>query len=298
MRRQGATLLLLLLGLGAGASALGARAVHLLAHMSGARFETAVELLVVAAGALAAAWVAASAALALGCLGLRAAGRSWAAGERFVARHAPAVVRRAARVGVSMTVGAGLVLGGTAAHAADTATDRPAVVDLGWRTTDSAATGDGAGDETAPVDLGWRTTPSAPTADTGPVADTGPAADTAPADGTEPADATSSTTGTTAHEPTPGARTGTTALPPADALGAAERDAALVVTRDLGTTTREVVVVRGDTLWSIAERELGPGATVGDVAAEVSRWHAANQDVVGDDPDLIRPGQVLVPPTA
>lgn len=59
----------------------------------------------------------------------------------------------------------------------------------------------------------------------------------------------------------------------------------------------ETVVVRsGDTLWSIAARHLGPDAAPEDIAAEWPRWHAANEDVIGPDPDLIRPGQELVPP--
>ena len=35
-----------------------------------------------------------------------------------------------------------------------------------------------------------------------------------------------------------------------------------------------------------------------DRAAEWPRWWAANRDVVGDDPDLLRPGQRLVAPPA
>lgn len=59
-----------------------------------------------------------------------------------------------------------------------------------------------------------------------------------------------------------------------------------------------VVVRRGDTLWSIATRHLGAGATDADVAREWPRWWRTNQAVVGSDPDLLRPGQVLVPPVA
>ncbi|MDO8148028.1 LysM peptidoglycan-binding domain-containing protein [Isoptericola sp. b515] len=58
----------------------------------------------------------------------------------------------------------------------------------------------------------------------------------------------------------------------------------------------EVVVVRGDTLWDIASRGLPDAASDGDVLAEVVRWHAANRDVIGDDPDEILPGQVLRSP--
>lgn len=57
-----------------------------------------------------------------------------------------------------------------------------------------------------------------------------------------------------------------------------------------------VVVVRGDTLWDIAARHMGPGAAVEAVAAEWPRWYAANRALIGPDPDLILPGQLLQPP--
>ena len=57
-----------------------------------------------------------------------------------------------------------------------------------------------------------------------------------------------------------------------------------------------VVVRRGDTLWDLARRHLGGSATDAEVAAEWPRWHAANRAVIGDDADLLRPGQRLVPP--
>lgn len=58
-----------------------------------------------------------------------------------------------------------------------------------------------------------------------------------------------------------------------------------------------VVVVRpGDTLWAIAARSLPAGATDAEIAHACARWHAANRDVIGDDPDLIFPTQRLVPP--
>jgi nucleoid-associated protein YgaU len=58
----------------------------------------------------------------------------------------------------------------------------------------------------------------------------------------------------------------------------------------------EVVVRRGDSLWDIAARHLGRGASTAEVAAEWPRWYAANRAVVGDDPDLLLPGQRLVAP--
>src|SRR5690606_12139870 len=58
----------------------------------------------------------------------------------------------------------------------------------------------------------------------------------------------------------------------------------------------EIVVRRGDTLWDIAARHLGPTATAEEVAREWPRWYDANRQVVGPDPDLILPGQRLLPP--
>ncbi len=58
----------------------------------------------------------------------------------------------------------------------------------------------------------------------------------------------------------------------------------------------EVVVRRGDTLWDIAARHLGPTASAAEVAGEWPRWHRANARVIGPDPDLLLPGQRLLPP--
>lgn len=57
-----------------------------------------------------------------------------------------------------------------------------------------------------------------------------------------------------------------------------------------------VVVLRGDSLWSIAARHLGPAATTAEIDAEWHRWFAANRQVIGVDADVIAPGQVLHPP--
>lgn len=59
-----------------------------------------------------------------------------------------------------------------------------------------------------------------------------------------------------------------------------------------------IVVHRGDTLWSIAARHLGSDATSADIDSEWRRWLAANLAVIGDDANLILPGQLLRPPPA
>lgn len=57
-----------------------------------------------------------------------------------------------------------------------------------------------------------------------------------------------------------------------------------------------IVVHRGDTLWSIAARHLGPDATSAEIDSQWRRWFAANRAVIGADADLILPGQLLRPP--
>ncbi|MEK8228095.1 LysM domain-containing protein [Oerskovia sp. M15] len=56
------------------------------------------------------------------------------------------------------------------------------------------------------------------------------------------------------------------------------------------------MVLRGDSLWSIAARSLGPGASDAQIVAELQRWFVTNQGVIGEDPDLIVPGLVLRAP--
>jgi hypothetical protein len=60
------------------------------------------------------------------------------------------------------------------------------------------------------------------------------------------------------------------------------------------------VVVPGDCLWEIAAEGLraptGRPAPNADIAVAVAGWWHANRTVVGPDPDLLLPGQVLRPP--
>lgn len=75
-------------------------------------------------------------------------------------------------------------------------------------------------------------------------------------------------------------------------------DRPLVAGRVEPAEMQSTVLVRsGDTLWAIARARLGPNADVATTAHKVDRWHDANREVIGDDPDLIHPGQRLVPPS-
>jgi nucleoid-associated protein YgaU len=56
------------------------------------------------------------------------------------------------------------------------------------------------------------------------------------------------------------------------------------------------VVKTGDSLWSIAAAELGPNATAEAIAGRWPQWYEANRQLIGPNPNLIIPGQVLNPP--
>lgn len=57
------------------------------------------------------------------------------------------------------------------------------------------------------------------------------------------------------------------------------------------------IVAPGDCLWSIAARQLGPGADDRTIDATWRHIYAANHAAIGDDPNLIHPGLTLqLPP--
>jgi len=53
------------------------------------------------------------------------------------------------------------------------------------------------------------------------------------------------------------------------------------------------VVRSGETLWQIAKDELGPNATNAQISATWPSIYQANRAIIGSNPNLIRPGQVL-----
>lgn len=72
----------------------------------------------------------------------------------------------------------------------------------------------------------------------------------------------------------------------------------LLVRSETRTTvgTAEVVVAPGDSLWSIVAEQLGPLATAADIADVWPAWHDTNRMIIGDDPSLLLPGQILRAP--
>ncbi|MBO1755580.1 LysM peptidoglycan-binding domain-containing protein [Allobranchiibius sp. CTAmp26] len=59
----------------------------------------------------------------------------------------------------------------------------------------------------------------------------------------------------------------------------------------------EVVVRRGDSLWSLVGRQLRTDDPAV-IAAEWPRWYAHNRHLIGPDPDLLQVGQILHRPAA
>jgi hypothetical protein len=59
-----------------------------------------------------------------------------------------------------------------------------------------------------------------------------------------------------------------------------------------------VTVRPGDSLWRIAERSLPPGAGQDAIERAWHSWYRVNRAVIGSNPDLLLPGQQLVPPTS
>jgi hypothetical protein len=57
------------------------------------------------------------------------------------------------------------------------------------------------------------------------------------------------------------------------------------------SATTRLVVEPGDSLWSISEEHIGPGATPEQIAYEVESIFELNRDQIGENPNLIFPGQ-------
>jgi nucleoid-associated protein YgaU len=91
-------------------------------------------------------------------------------------------------------------------------------------------------------------------------------------------------------------------LLPSSAPAAEGRLPAPILPTDTASTPaahpdKAVVVQPGDSLWRIAARSLGRDATPAATAAAWPSWYAANRAVIGDDPGVLSPGQVLRPPS-
>lgn len=258
-----------------------------LAHEATQRIDAAVGAAVLAGGTCAAAWTTAWLALTLACVGAARVGRRRDTLERTALRLAPAVARRF----VAAALGASIAVGALPAHASDSVP----VADVGWQVSSSASTGPDAASSEAHL-------PSA-------VHDAAGPGRTAPQRTDVTAQSSPAPRGSTPS--TPRSRASTAAPQEATSHqeqarpegGQARADSPVTGQRKpsaRATTSpgRETVTVRsGDTLWALAARSLGSAATDAQIAHEWPRWHDANRDLLGDDPHLIRPGDILTVPT-
>jgi LysM repeat protein len=155
--------------------------------------------------------------------------------------------------------------------------------------------------------LDWPTAASTPVAEQPPTSDAGPTTatitDLTAAVGTSPARPSASpptssvgaaappaatpAPTTTAHPAAPGPAHAVPARPTPPAAPAAVASTPLVIT-----------VQAGDSLWTIAARQLPAGAADLTVDATWRSWYATNRAVIGPDPDVILPGQRLRAPGA
>lgn len=227
----------------------------------------ALTLVVLTAATVLGAWLAVSTGAAVLA---HLPGKLGDAADRCAAAWAPAVSRRLAAavvgavVGASLTPVAAIADGSTAPHAAR-ATLAPA-----FTATSSA----------------HSTTPSpAPAPTQAPAAAPTPSAAAAPS----PAHPAPARAVATSPAPAPG-------WTPSRPLQRPQPASSLVTGSVDSHPAAEVVVHRGDTLWDIVRRQLGPDASDAEVADAWPAWHHANRTVIGDDPDLILPGQILRPP--
>lgn len=70
-------------------------------------------------------------------------------------------------------------------------------------------------------------------------------------------------------------------------------------TREPKAELHEVVIAKGQNLWSVAAEHLGAQATPAEIAAYWPKIYKHNQHAIGADPDLVRIGTVLeLPPLA
>ncbi|KAE8763935.1 LysM peptidoglycan-binding domain-containing protein [Georgenia thermotolerans] len=300
--RAGVTLTVLA-GAGLLAAGLGQRAREIalplldegrVSQLTAVHLPDVVTLALLAAGCVVAVWYAATAAIALAALVLRGGPRHRL--EGLLRRCGAPILRRVLLTTAATGVGVAVSLGGAAAATVEP--DPALPVDLGWGAADdvSAPAPARAPDPSPPPVPPASSVPpsSAPSEDPGSRAGT-PAA-TAPG--------THSPMPGTPDSPTPHAPGLPTAGPPESptpaAPGARPSPAPPSVAPSPpapAAPTDRHVVTAGESLWAIAADHLPDSATDAEIAAVWPRWYRANAAVIGGDPDLIQPGQLLQAPT-
>lgn len=229
--------------------------------------DDAVAIAVQAVGVLVLGWYLLTATGALVCLALRAAGTVWSGAELGVARLGAPLARRLLVTGTGAVVAAAAVMAPATAAPIEPSpepTSSEVGDDLGWGSDDEPASPEP--DASPSVDA--EPTPEATTAPPAESPTTEQPTESPTTDPAEPSEPTA---------PQPPSGPGTVPASGPD---------------DEGSYT----VAVGDSLWEIAADHLPEGADAGDIAVAWPAWFEANRDVIGSDPDVIHPGQVLTAP--
>lgn len=264
---------------------------------------------------LLAAW---SAVVCIAVVGSRLPGAAGAVARRTLVSITPAILRRVILAAAGVSVAAGLAACGSpvAAATAGTATvstapmsgsavDLGVTVDLDWPVSAASpeppVTTHAASPPPAAASAPLGAMPVAPAPSPATASETTPAASVpspaAPSPATAPEtrrtdDGLPRRAAPSTVDPLEGAKpapTGSAALPEAEPASATAEPTAMAATSG-------VIVRPGDSLWSIAAAQLPAGAAAARIDATWRAWYRANRDVVGPDPNLIVPGQVLLAP--
>jgi hypothetical protein len=272
--------------------------------------------------AIAVTWLLAtwSGLVCLAALGARLPGFAGAVARRVLVSITPAVVRRVVLAAAGVSIAAGLAACGSSAAAATPpsgpptsaivssapmpgSTVTPGVsVDLDWPVAAAAehpAESARADRRTPPAPSPTALSPTAAAVSTTapPTPETGTSAPpTATAAGMTrpPTEPGPSMTGASAATRNPTPRS--TARPgSAASTGAPGGAGPAPIAMD---ATAGVIVRAGDSLWSIAAAQLSDDATARQIDATWRAWYRANRDVIGPNPNLVIPGQILQAPQA
>lgn len=227
---------------------------------SGRGIDAATAAVLVGLGLVLLAWYVLSGTITTLCLAVRLTGLVWSGGESLVRRAGAPAVRRLLGGGAGAVLVAGSLLG--PAHAADGDDGASSQVHLTWTPTQDAGPGDGDDDDES-------STPDDPYGTHG-------EAEPQPAPESEPD-----------HEGEPDHQD------PPDSDSPTEQDDAA---GEDDPPAPVYLVQPGDTLWSVAAQALGEQADPAEIADWWPRWYRTNIDVIGDNPDLIHPGQELSHP--
>lgn len=149
---------------------------------------------------------------------------------------------------------------------------------------------------TAPEPVPLQSLPTAKETPAG--AENRPGSEAPPAGNEAPVQAGKEHSAVVATTPSPPVHPGWQPVPPVVNPGMLAAPASRAPAEAAAAEAAGVTVQAGDTLWDIAARDLGHGASDLDIALQWPRWYQANAALIGQNPDVLLPGQILQPPSS